>query len=123
VLLLLPAAVLVYSSLGRLVFPPLPWSFPPSATLTSFSAPGCWARAQLLPEPLRPAQVVYLQFPEGFPSPNLWRSVRPTLFPMCLYCSYCLLLSFSYFPWVEVGLSRGLCCSGPELSVGVPRYL
>jgi hypothetical protein len=45
----------------------------------------------------------------------------PTLFPACLYCSYCLLLSFSFFPWVEVSLSRGLCCSGPGLSVGVPH--
>jgi hypothetical protein len=24
--------------------------------------------------------------------------VCPTLFPACLYCSYCLLLSFSFFP-------------------------
>jgi hypothetical protein len=38
--------------------------------------------------------------------------VRPTLFPACLICSYCLLLSFSFFPQVEVSLSRGLCCSG-----------
>jgi hypothetical protein len=28
----------------------------------------------------------------------LWCSVRPTLFPTCLYCFYCLLLSFSFFP-------------------------
>jgi hypothetical protein len=41
---------------------------------------------------------VYLQSQEGFPSSNLWRSVHPTLFPACLYCSYCLLLSFSFFP-------------------------
>jgi hypothetical protein len=49
--------------------------------------------------------------------------VHPTLFPTCLYCSYCLLPSSSFFPWVEVGLSRGLCCSGPGLSVGVPRTM
>jgi hypothetical protein len=67
----------------------------------------------LLQEPLWPARLIYLQSQEGFPSPNLWRSVHPTLFPSCLYCSYCLLVSFSFFPWVEVGLSRGLCCSGP----------
>jgi hypothetical protein len=30
---------------GKWVFPPLLWSFPPSATLTSFPAPGCWAYA------------------------------------------------------------------------------
>jgi hypothetical protein len=76
----------------------------------------------LLPEPLRPAQLVYLQSWEGFPSPNLQRSVHPTLFPECLICSYCLLLSFSFFPRVEVSLTRGLCCPGPGLSVGVARY-
>jgi hypothetical protein len=37
------ACVFVYSSCGKWVFPPLLWSFPPSATLTSFPAPGCWA--------------------------------------------------------------------------------
>jgi hypothetical protein len=52
----------------------------------------------LLLEPLLPARLVYLQFREGFPSPNPQRSVCPTLFPLCLYCSYCLLLSFSFFP-------------------------
>jgi hypothetical protein len=49
------------------------------------------------------ARLVYLQFQEGFPSPPLWCSVRPTLLPTCLYCSYCLLLSFSFFPgWRSV---------------------
>jgi hypothetical protein len=57
----------------------------------------------LPPEPLRPARLVYLQSRERFPSPNLQRSVRPTLFPVCLYCSYCLLLSFSFCPgWRSV---------------------
>jgi hypothetical protein len=99
VLLLLPAAMFVYSSRGKWVFPPLLWSFPPSATLTSFPTPGCWACAPLfLPEPLQPTRLVYLQSREGFPSPNLQRSGHPTLFPVCLYCSYCLLVSFSFFP-------------------------
>jgi hypothetical protein len=30
--------------------------------------------------------------------PPLQHSVHPTLFAACLYCSYCLLLSFSFFP-------------------------
>jgi hypothetical protein len=38
-LLLLMASVFVYSSCGRWVFPPLLWSFPPSATFTSFPVP------------------------------------------------------------------------------------
>jgi hypothetical protein len=60
-------------------------------------------RAPLQPEPLRRAWLVYLQSREGFPSPNLQRSGRPTLFPACLNCSYCLVLSFSFFPgWRSV---------------------
>jgi uncharacterized membrane protein YqaE (UPF0057 family) len=31
-----------------------------------------------------------------------------------------LITQFLFFPWVGVGLSRGLCWSGPGLSVGVP---
>jgi hypothetical protein len=89
----------INSSRGKWVFPALLWSFPPSSTLTSFPTPGCWGHAPLLPEALRPAWFVYLQSQEGFPSPNLQRSGRPTLFPVCLNCSYCLLLSFSFFPW------------------------
>jgi hypothetical protein len=87
VLLLLPAAMFVYSSRGKWIFPPL----------TSVPAPGCWARAPLPPEALRPTWLVYLQSREGFPSPNLQRSGRSTLFPACLNCSYCLVLSFSFF--------------------------
>jgi hypothetical protein len=73
------------------VFLPLPLSqaFP-------FLGAGCVPL--LLPEPLLPTQLVYLQSREGFTSPNLWRSLGPTLFPACLYCSYCLLVSFSFFP-------------------------
>jgi hypothetical protein len=82
---------------------PLLWSFPSSATLTSFPTPGCWEHAQLLTEPLHPTLLVFLQFREGFPFPNLQCSVHTTLFPPCLYCSYCLLLSFTFFPrWGSV---------------------
>jgi hypothetical protein len=92
------------------VFLPLPLSqaFP-------FLVAGC--APMLPPELLHPARLVYLQSCEGFPSPNLRCSVRPTLFLACLCCSYCLLVSFSFFPQVEVSLSRGLCCSGPGLFV------
>jgi hypothetical protein len=100
-------------SCGVFIPPPLSQVFP-------LLVAGC---APLLPpEAFRPGQLVYLQSWEGFPSPNLWRSVCPTLFPMCLYCSYCLLFSFSFFPGVEVSLSRWLYCSGPGLSVGVSWY-
>jgi hypothetical protein len=105
VLLLLLAGVFVYSSPGRWVFPPLLCGFPPTTTLTSFPTPGCWARAAT-PALSSQAQLVYLQFCEGFPSPPLQHSGHLTLFATCLYCSYCLLLSFSFFPgW-------GLVCPG-----------
>jgi hypothetical protein len=63
---------------------------------------------------------LFIQFCEGFPSPSLRCSGRPTLFVTCLYCCYCLLLSLSFFLWMGVSLSRGLCWSGPGMSVGVP---
>jgi hypothetical protein len=100
--LLSQACVFVYSSCGRWVFSPLLWGFPPSATLTSFPAPGCWV---VLPAPALSSQawLVYLQFCEGFPSLSLQSTGHLTLFAMCLYCSYCLLLSFPFFPrWGSV---------------------
>jgi hypothetical protein len=106
----------IYSSHGK--WSPLLWSFPPTATFTSFPASGCWACAAT---PAFSSRLVYLQFPEGFPllfiysslrdfpSPPLWRSGHPTLFATCLFCCYCLLFSFSFFPGWGVSLSRGLC--------------
>jgi hypothetical protein len=61
------ACLYIYSSRGKWVFPPLLWSFPPTATFTSFPAPGCWVRAPT-PTLFGQAQLVYLQFCEGFPS-------------------------------------------------------
>jgi hypothetical protein len=97
VLLLLPAAVFVYSSHGKWVFPPLLWSFPPSATLTSFPTPGCWARA---PAPTgaslaRPGLFIFSPGKDSLP-PIFGTQCNPPSFP-CLYCSSCLLLSFSFF--------------------------
>jgi hypothetical protein len=102
VLLLLPAGMFVYSSCGKWAFPSLLWSFPPSATLTCFPAPGCWACPCSQWSLSCQAQLVYLQFRRDSPPP-LRCSGHPTLFAMCLYCSYCLLLSFSFFPrWGSV---------------------
>jgi hypothetical protein len=87
----------VYSSHGKWVFLPLLWSFPPSATLTSFPAPGCWVPTlpPLLPEALGLSGLFIYSPGKG--------SGHPTLFPACLYCSYYLLLSFSFFPgWRSV---------------------
>jgi hypothetical protein len=43
--------------------------------------------------------------------------------PPSLQCVFIVIAYYSvfFFPRVEVGLSRGLCCSGPGLSVGVPH--
>jgi hypothetical protein len=43
------AGVFIYRSCGMWVFPPLLWSFPPTATFTSFSTPDYWAVLLLLP--------------------------------------------------------------------------
>jgi hypothetical protein len=89
------------------VFPPLLWSFPPFATLTSFPAPHCWART---PTPARasPAHPAYLFTVLGripFPQSSALRAPHPL--SQCLYCSYCLLLSFSFFPQVECQSVQG----------------
>jgi hypothetical protein len=43
--------VFIYSSHGKWVFPTLLWSFPSTATFTSFPAPDCWCVLLLLPSP------------------------------------------------------------------------
>jgi hypothetical protein len=55
------ACVFIYSSRGKWVFPPLLWSFLPSAAFTSFPAPGCWASAAAptLSSPARPGLFIY----------------------------------------------------------------
>jgi hypothetical protein len=122
VLLLLPATMFVYNSHGKWVFPPLLWSFPPSVTLTSFPAPGFWARA---PAPTRasPAHPACLFTVPGripFPQSSAFRVHHPLSRVSLLFLL--LISQFLFFPWVEVSLSRGLCCCGPGLSVGVPQY-
>jgi hypothetical protein len=90
----------VYSSCGKWVFPPLLWSFPPCATLTSFPAPGCWAHA---PAPARgsPACPAFLfTVPGRVPFPqSLALSVPHPLSRMSLL--FLLIISqFLFFPWV-----------------------
>jgi hypothetical protein len=97
------ACVFIYSSRGKWVFLPCPVGIPPSATLTVFPTPGCWVRTPLPPEPLQPGPACLFTVPGGIPLPPLCCSGCPTLFGTCLYCSYCLLFSFSFFPrWGSV---------------------
>jgi hypothetical protein len=95
-----PACLFIYSSHGKWVFPPLLWSFPPTATFTSFPAHGCWVCATAS------AFSSWLVV-RDFPSPPLWHSGHPTLFATCHFCCYCLLFSFFFFfpGW-------GLVCPG-----------
>jgi hypothetical protein len=122
VLLLLPAAMFVYSSREKWVFSPLLWSFPPSTTLTSFPAPGWWVRAPA-PASASPARLACLfTVPGRIPFPqSLALSVPHPLSRVSLLLLL-LITQFLFFPQVEVGLFRGLCCSGPGLSVGVLWY-
>jgi hypothetical protein len=97
------ASLSVYSSRGKWVFPPLLRSFPPTATFTSFPAPGCWVCATALPSL---AWLVYLQFREGFPSPPLPRSRCPTLLATCFFFVIAYYSVSLFFPgW-------GLVCPG-----------
>jgi hypothetical protein len=98
---------------------PLHWGFSHTATFTSFPTPRLLGRCHLSCL-LQPACLFTV--PWGI-APPLQCSGHPTLFATCLFLFFCLLFSlvFFSFPWVGVGLSRGLCWSGPGLSVGVPH--
>jgi hypothetical protein len=124
VLLLLPAGMFIYSSRGKWVFPPLLWSFPPSATLTSFPTPGCWVRTPpLFPlEPLQPGPACLFTVLGKIPFPQSSALSAPHPLSHVSLLFLLLITQFLFFPRVEVGLTRGLCCSGPGLSVGVPQY-
>jgi hypothetical protein len=107
---------------GKWVFPPLLWSFPPSASLTSFPTPGCWVRAPAPARvcPARPACLFIVPGRIPFPQSSALRVPHPL--SRVSYLFLLLITQFFFFPGVEVSLSTGLCCSGPGLSVGVPRY-
>jgi hypothetical protein len=116
------ACVFFYSSRGKWVFLPLLWSFPPSTTLTSFPVPGCWV-CTLAPTGASPACLACLFTVPGritFPQSLALSAPHPLSRVSLLFLL--LITQFLVFPWVEVSLSRGLCCSDPGLSVRVPRY-
>jgi hypothetical protein len=66
--LLSQACLFVYSSCGKWVFPPLMWSFPPTATFTRFSTPDYWVVLLLLPA----AVFVYSSHGRWVFPPLLW---------------------------------------------------
>jgi hypothetical protein len=111
--LLFLACVFIYSSHGKWVFPSFLWSFPPSTPLTSFPTPGCWAHAPT-PTGASPARPSLFIYNSRNNSPPLLFGAQGT--PPSLQCVFIVLIAYYsgfFFP-------RGLCCSGPGLSVGLP---
>jgi hypothetical protein len=81
------------TSCGKWAFSPLLWSFPPTATFTSFPIPGCWACAAT---PAFSRQLFIYSSVRDFPSPPFSAQGAPPSL-LCVFC-YCLLFSFSFFP-------------------------
>jgi hypothetical protein len=104
-LLLLPAATFVYSSRGKWVFPSLLWNFPPSATLTSFPIPGCWAHT---PAPTR-ASPAHLACSFTVPGriPFLQSLVLCAPHPLS-HVSFLFLLLISQFLFFSLGGGRSV---------------
>jgi hypothetical protein len=95
-------AMFVYSSRGKWVFPPLLWSFPPSATLTSFPAPGCWARtpASARDSSAHPACLFTILGRIPFLQSSALSAPHPL---SCVSLLFLLLITqFLFFPWVGV---------------------
>jgi hypothetical protein len=92
------ACVFIYSSCGRWVFPPLLWSFPPSATFTSFPAPGCWADATA---PAFSSRFVVRDFPSH---PSAFRAPHP----LCYVSFLLLLLIIQFFSLFSLGVGRSV---------------
>jgi hypothetical protein len=85
--------------------PPLLWSFPPSATLTSFPAPGCWVCATTpgRASPARPSLFIYSS---GKDSP-------PPLFgaqgaPPSLQCVFIVLIAYYSVSLFSLGGGRSV---------------
>jgi hypothetical protein len=87
------ACMFIYSSRGKWVFPPLLWSFPPTATFTSFPAPGCWAYAAA---PAFSSQLVWGISP---PPPSMLRAP----YPFCCMSFLLLLLIIHFFLLFSLG--------------------
>jgi hypothetical protein len=142
------ACMFIYSSSEKWVFPPLLWSFPPTNTLTSFSAPDNWAvlllpgacvcllltwEVGLSPSPVefsslhhshklshswllgasprshsrQPSLFIYSSGKDSLP-PMFGAQCAPPSFPR-VFIVLIAFTQFLFYPWVEVGLSRGLC--------------
>jgi hypothetical protein len=99
--------------------PPLLWSFPPSSILTNFPAPGCWVHAAAPTLSSQAGPSYLFTVPGGVPLTPSLALRAPHLLGYMSLLFLLLITQFLFFPRVEVGLSRGLCWSGPRLSVEV----
>jgi hypothetical protein len=98
------AGVFIYSSLGKWAFSPLLWSFPPTATFTSFPTPVAGHVPPLLPSPA--GLFIYSSVRDSPPPSSVLRVPCPLCYVFLLLL---LIVQFFFFPWVGVSLSRGLC--------------
>jgi hypothetical protein len=116
------ACVFIYSSRGKWVFPPLLWSFPPSATLTSFPAPGCWVRAPTpaRASPARPGLFIYSSRKDPLPASSELRAPHP----LCHVSLLCLLLitQFLFFSPGGGPSVQGAMLIWPRLVCGSTVY-
>jgi hypothetical protein len=90
------ACMFVYSSRGKWSSPHSCGVFLPPPLSQAFPLLVAGHTPPLPPSPARPGLFIYSSVRDS--PPPLWHSECPTLFAMCLFCSYCLLLSFSFFP-------------------------
>jgi hypothetical protein len=106
--LLSQACLFIYSSCGKWALPPLLWSFPPTATFTSFPSSGCWACAAT---PAFSSQLVLFTVPLGISPTPLFgvQGALPSLLRVFFVVITYYSVFFFFFPLMWVGLSRGLC--------------
>jgi hypothetical protein len=114
------ACVFIYSSRGRWVFPLSCGVFLPLPLSQAFPLLVAGHTAPLLPSLARPGLFIYSSGKDS--PPPLQCSVRPTLFATCLYCSYCLLLSFSFFPGWGGQSVQGAMLIWPRVACGSTVY-
>jgi hypothetical protein len=95
------ACVFIYSSCGKWTFPPLLWSFPPTATFTSFPTLGCWACATA---PAFSGSACLFTVLWGIPLPLPFRAQGAPPFLLCVFFVVIAYYSvFSFFPgWGSV---------------------
>jgi hypothetical protein len=101
--LLSQACVFLYSSRGKWVIPPLLWSFPPSTTLRSLPAPGCWAHASAPAgaSPARPSLFIYSSARDSPPHHFSAQGAPPSLL--------CVFIVFIAYYSVSLLSPGGLC--------------